>query len=100
MPTSPSELDLAVIGAGPAGLAAAVTAADAGARVAVLDLSERLGGPYWRWGPPAEDGSYHHGWSAFLAWRGRFEAHQRTGMIRYLPGHAVFLIDPSATAFR
>jgi D-hydroxyproline dehydrogenase subunit alpha len=100
MPTSPSELDLAVIGAGPAGLAAAVTAADAGARVAVLDLSERLGGQYWRWGPATEDGRYHHGWSAFLAWRARFEAHQRTGMIRHLPGHAVFLIDASATAFR
>jgi thioredoxin reductase len=91
----PEVFDLAVVGAGPAGLAGAVTAADAGGRVAVLDLSERLGGQYWRWGPTTADGRYHHGWASFLAWRDCFEAHQRAGRIRHLPGHAVFLIDPA-----
>ncbi|MFT9787486.1 NAD(P)/FAD-dependent oxidoreductase [Streptomyces rhizosphaericola] len=40
--------DLAVVGAGPAGLAAAVTAADGGLRVVVIDASERPGGQYFR----------------------------------------------------
>ncbi|MER7156836.1 NAD(P)/FAD-dependent oxidoreductase, partial [Streptomyces lydicus] len=46
MPVSPSDTpgtvhDLAVIGAGPAGLAAAVTAADLGLTVALLDAAPR-----------------------------------------------------------
>ena len=46
--------DVVVVGAGPAGLAAAVHAAEAGARVAVLDESPRAGGQVWRTGgPPA-----------------------------------------------
>jgi NADPH-dependent 2,4-dienoyl-CoA reductase/sulfur reductase-like enzyme len=40
--------DLAVLGAGPAGLAAAVTAQRAGARVTVIDSNARPGGQYWR----------------------------------------------------
>ncbi|MEN3608762.1 NAD(P)/FAD-dependent oxidoreductase [Plantactinospora sp. ZYX-F-223] len=39
---------LAVVGAGPAGLAAALAAADAGAEVTVLDLGQRPGGQYLR----------------------------------------------------
>ncbi|HEU5470598.1 MAG TPA: NAD(P)/FAD-dependent oxidoreductase [Actinophytocola sp.] len=40
--------DIAVIGAGPAGLAAAARAAGAGCRVVVLDAGPRPGGQYWR----------------------------------------------------
>jgi NADPH-dependent 2,4-dienoyl-CoA reductase/sulfur reductase-like enzyme len=42
------ETGLAVVGAGPAGLAAAVAAADAGATVVVVDLGQRPGGQYLR----------------------------------------------------
>lgn len=59
--------DLAVVGAGPAGLAAAVTAAGAGCRVALLDSAPRLGGQYWRHRDEAGHG--HRAWSTFAALR-------------------------------
>ncbi|TDV57195.1 NAD(P)/FAD-dependent oxidoreductase [Actinophytocola oryzae] len=40
--------DIAVLGAGPAGLAAAVAAHRAGARVTLVDSASRVGGQYWR----------------------------------------------------
>ncbi|MGC5171315.1 dihydrolipoyl dehydrogenase family protein [Microbacterium sp. DT81.1] len=43
-PASPDHYDVAVIGAGPAGTAAAIRAAELGARVVVLESSDRLGG--------------------------------------------------------
>ncbi|MCO4883131.1 FAD-dependent oxidoreductase [Paraburkholderia caribensis] len=43
--------DVVVVGAGPAGLAAACEAATTGARVAVLDDNPRAGGQVWRTGP-------------------------------------------------
>jgi D-hydroxyproline dehydrogenase subunit alpha len=59
--------DLAVVGAGPAGLAAAVTAAGAGCRVALLDSGPRLGGQYWR--HRDDTGHGHRAWSTFAALR-------------------------------
>ena len=53
MPTSRSDAHclrcvVLVVGAGPAGLAAAVTAADGGARVVLVDAETGPGGQYWR----------------------------------------------------
>lgn len=45
--------DIAIIGAGPAGLAAALTAAESGKRVIILDDNPRAGGQIWRDGPHA-----------------------------------------------
>ena len=42
-----------VIGGGPAGIAAAIAAAESGARVALLDDNPRPGGQIWRGGPGA-----------------------------------------------
>jgi D-hydroxyproline dehydrogenase subunit alpha len=44
----PLSYDVAVVGAGPAGLAAAATAAEAGCRVALVDAQPAVGGQYWR----------------------------------------------------
>ncbi|HEV7648470.1 MAG TPA: NAD(P)/FAD-dependent oxidoreductase [Actinophytocola sp.] len=42
------DADIAVLGAGPAGLAAASAAHRAGARVTLVDSAPRVGGQYWR----------------------------------------------------
>ena len=58
-----------VIGAGPAGLAAARSARAAGADVVLLDSSDSLGGQFWRHLPPnrpaRKEALLHHGWSRF-----------------------------------
>ncbi|PUB25928.1 pyruvate/2-oxoglutarate dehydrogenase complex dihydrolipoamide dehydrogenase (E3) component [Promicromonospora sp. AC04] len=58
-----------VVGAGPAGLAAARAAAEAGARVTLLDAADGLGGQYWRHLPAARPAGrehvLHHRWSTF-----------------------------------
>ncbi|MGA0597793.1 FAD-dependent oxidoreductase, partial [Enterovirga sp. CN4-39] len=46
--SDPTSFDLAVIGAGPAGCAAAVAAAKAGARVVLFDEQEEAGGQIYR----------------------------------------------------
>lgn len=43
-----SDIDIAVVGAGPAGVAAAVTAAQAGTRVLLIDEQGRAGGQYFK----------------------------------------------------
>jgi NADPH-dependent 2,4-dienoyl-CoA reductase/sulfur reductase-like enzyme len=64
-----------VIGAGPAGLAAAQAALGAGASVYLVDSSAELGGQFWRHLPqvrPAErQERIHHGWARFGALRDR-----------------------------
>ncbi|MEV0951307.1 NAD(P)/FAD-dependent oxidoreductase [Promicromonospora sp. NPDC050249] len=58
-----------VVGAGPAGLAAARAAATAGARVTLLDAADGLGGQYWRHlpaeRPAGREGLLHHRWATF-----------------------------------
>lgn len=48
MPSASNHFDVLVVGAGPAGIAAACCAAESGARVAVLDNNPRAGGQIWR----------------------------------------------------
>lgn len=48
MSTPARAVDVAIVGAGPAGLAAATAAAESGRRVVVIDQSPRAGGQIWR----------------------------------------------------
>ncbi|MEW1864665.1 NAD(P)/FAD-dependent oxidoreductase [Streptomyces sp. NPDC088194] len=91
----PHTHDVAVVGAGPAGLAAAVQAAEAGLDVALVDAAGQPGGQYWRhfderWARP-EDREGHHGWPLFTDLRERLYALRDTGRVRYLPGRQVWL---------
>jgi NADPH-dependent 2,4-dienoyl-CoA reductase/sulfur reductase-like enzyme len=54
-----SRCDVAVVGAGPAGAAAAVTAAWSGASVVLVDAEARPGGQYWRHGPDGAQPAEH-----------------------------------------
>ena len=45
------QFDIVIVGAGPAGLAAAATAAEAGLKVALIDDQARVGGQYYRHAP-------------------------------------------------
>ena len=56
--------DILVIGAGPAGLAAATVAAEAGKRVAVCDDTPWLGGQIWRGEEPTPRNSQARAWLA------------------------------------
>jgi NADPH-dependent 2,4-dienoyl-CoA reductase/sulfur reductase-like enzyme len=59
--------DVAVIGAGPAGIAAAVTASECGARVALIDDNPAPGGQIWRRARGAFDHPEAGHWLARLA---------------------------------
>lgn len=52
---SAAERDLIIVGAGPAGIAAAVAAAAAGMRVTLIDESDRPGGQYFRGRPDSRE---------------------------------------------
>ncbi|MFI2412160.1 FAD-dependent oxidoreductase [Streptomyces sp. NPDC018947] len=72
---------VAVVGAGPAGLAAAEAALGAGARVTLIDSADQPGGQYHRMLPEAYGAAHperlQHGWRAFDRRRRRVLAHPR-----------------------
>jgi NADPH-dependent 2,4-dienoyl-CoA reductase/sulfur reductase-like enzyme len=78
--------EVLVIGAGPAGLAAARAARDRGASVTLLDSSDQLGGQFWRHLPPnrpaANERALHHGWEAFTQLSAALEADDGCRILR------------------
>jgi NADPH-dependent 2,4-dienoyl-CoA reductase/sulfur reductase-like enzyme len=71
--------DIAVLGAGPAGLAAAAVAHRAGARVTLVDSAPRAGGQYWRHRPGGTG--------------------PRTPPVDFRPGHAIWHVERTADGF-
>ncbi|MEI5103464.1 NAD(P)/FAD-dependent oxidoreductase [Streptomyces sp. PmtG] len=99
-PAAPGEgYDLAVIGAGAAGLAGAVTAASLGLSVALIDAAERPGGQFYRHPDPAigaaRPEALHHDWRTFAALRDALAASDVT----HLTGHHVWTVVPGADAW-
>lgn len=99
-----SRTRLLVLGAGPAGLAGAVTAAAAGLAVTVVDSGSSIGGQYYR--QPAKrlhagrPQALHHNWRHWVALRSRFEHHVAAGRIRHLPGHQVWFAEHMHDGYR
>jgi NADPH-dependent 2,4-dienoyl-CoA reductase/sulfur reductase-like enzyme len=96
--TPAAPFDVAVIGAGPAGLAAAVAAVDADTRVALIDSAPRLGGQYWRH-RAGDDGAGHHDWTTFVRLREGIGTAAAAGTLVHLPGLAVWHVEPAAAGF-
>ncbi|MFE5730271.1 FAD-dependent oxidoreductase [Streptomyces sp. NPDC056528] len=111
MPTSPSEppersgpFDLAVVGAGPAGLTAAVAAARRGLRVVLVDAGDRPGGQYHRHPAPElgarRPGALHHDWREFTRRTAALDGLVRAGRAVHLAGHHVWTVVPEGTGWR
>jgi D-hydroxyproline dehydrogenase subunit alpha len=97
-----AEHDLAVVGAGPAGLAAAVTAADHGLRVVLVDAGQQPGGQFWRHPDESrsrpDESAGQHLWSRFTELRTRLRELEDAGRIELLAGHQVWFVEPDAEA--
>ncbi|MFE6701021.1 NAD(P)/FAD-dependent oxidoreductase [Streptomyces sp. NPDC057718] len=96
--------DLVVVGAGPAGMAAAATALDGGLRVVLVDSGPAPGGQFWRHPPdharealPTED--LHHDLRTYRALRATLAAHERTGRLTLLLDHHVWTTSREADGF-
>lgn len=93
----PERTDITVIGSGPAGLAAAVTAAETYHHVTLIDAGQQPGGQYWR--HPDErylvhnEAQGHHGWDQFSHLRRRLYELEHAGRIDYLPGTQAWFIE-------
>ena len=77
------EFETLVVGSGPAGIAAAVCAAEHGVRVGLIDDNPSAGGQIWR-ASSGKAGDSHHGSAA--QWQGRLLA----ARITHLQGWSVF----------
>ncbi|MEY9989095.1 thioredoxin reductase/bacterioferritin-associated ferredoxin [Streptomyces sp. V4I8] len=87
--------DIAVLGAGPAGLSAAVAAAAQGSRTVLIDGGTRPGGQYWRH-RDGDDGALHHGWSQFRRLREELAAHH---LLDHRPGHSIWHVERTDEGF-
>jgi NADPH-dependent 2,4-dienoyl-CoA reductase/sulfur reductase-like enzyme len=91
---SHDRIDFAVVGAGPAGLAAATLAAELGLATALIDEQDAPGGQIYRGVERADDGSPLGG--DYLAGR-RLVDEFRASVATYRPATTVWHIDPDGT---
>lgn len=104
MMTSQSEFDVVVVGAGPAGLAAAGKAASAGLTVALVDAGCRPGGQYWRQpaGPGVDQQNLshlHHDLTTFRRLVADLNGEIAAGRVVHFEGHHVWTLERRAEDF-
>ncbi|WP_433454338.1 FAD-dependent oxidoreductase [Streptomyces sp. CA-142005] len=94
---------LAVVGAGPAGLAGALAAAARGVRVTLVDAAEQAGGQFYR--QPARalgarrPEALHHQWRTWQRLRDGIDRHIDTGHITHLTDHHVWCVQRESGSF-
>jgi D-hydroxyproline dehydrogenase subunit alpha len=100
--TSDDAFEVAVVGGGPAGLAAATAAAEHGRRVVVIDAGAQLGGQYWRHpdesAPRGAESDGQHDWRLFTRLRERFDRLRTSDGITSLPATQVWFVESSPDA--
>ncbi|MFH9084790.1 FAD-dependent oxidoreductase [Streptomyces sp. NPDC017673] len=96
---------LAVVGAGPAGLAAALAAAARGVQVTLVDAADQAGGQFYRQPATAlgarRPQALHHQWRTWERLRDGLERHRAAGRITHLTDHHVWCVarDSPSGAF-
>jgi NADPH-dependent 2,4-dienoyl-CoA reductase/sulfur reductase-like enzyme len=95
--------ELAVIGAGPAGLAAALAAADGGVRVVLLDGAPEAGGQFYRQTArqlrARRPERLYHAWSTWKELRDRLATHRDAGRVTFLTERHVWHVEPAESGF-
>ena len=96
--------DLAVVGAGPGGLAAALTAADGGLRVALIDGAPEAGGQFYRQTArqlrARRPDRLYHAWSTWASLRDRLADHRTAGRVAFLAERHVWSVESNESGFR
>lgn len=90
--------DVLVVGAGPAGMAAAVAAAKSGASVVVIDDNPAPGGQIWRDGPGAALPPAAHRWRDALARHANIRVRSGTRVVSVSAAHELLLEDAEGAA--
>ncbi|MGA5504831.1 FAD-dependent oxidoreductase [Streptomyces umbrinus] len=88
---------LVVIGAGPAGLTAALAAAARGVRVTLVDSAPQAGGQFYRQTAPGlgarRPQALHHQWRTWERLRDGLAAHIAAGRVTHLTDHHVWFVE-------
>ncbi|EDY55399.1 oxidase [Streptomyces sviceus ATCC 29083] len=91
------EPELAVIGAGPAGLAATLAAAARGVHVTLIDSAAEAGGQFYRQPAPGlgarRPQALHHQWRTWERLRDGLRTHVQAGRVRHLTDHHVWIVE-------
>ncbi|NGO47873.1 FAD/NAD(P)-dependent oxidoreductase [Streptomyces ureilyticus] len=94
---------LAVVGAGPAGLAAALAAAARGVRVSLIDSAAEAGGQFYRQSAAALGARrpqvLHHQWRTWERLRDGLAAHVAGGRVAHLTDHHVWFVEGQSDGF-
>lgn len=100
---TPTAADVLIVGAGPAGLAAAATALIGGLTVVLLDSGAALGGQYWRHPPPgsgvAGAGRFHHDLATYRALCATLDRYAASGRLVLRLAHDVWAALPDGDSF-
>ncbi|MEU8692751.1 NAD(P)/FAD-dependent oxidoreductase [Streptomyces sp. NPDC048665] len=94
---------LAVVGAGPAGLAGALAAASRGVHVTLVDAAARAGGQFYRQPAPALNArrpqALHHQWRTWRRLADGLARHTEAGRLTHLTDHHVWCVRRESDSF-